>query len=352
MKRIIITALAAVLLLSGCVDKKPVDEPKEETEKFQTMFDDVFDTVTTVTAYCGSQEEFDNYVQIIRGEMQRLHHFFDIYNDYEGINNLKTVNDMAGIEPVKCAPEIIELITEGVTAHEESGGAVNITIGSVIRLWHDARKNAEKNPDLAAVPDMAALEAAAVHTDITKLVIDEAAGTLYLEDPKMSLDVGAFAKGWAVERTARLVREAGMISGLISAGGNVIVIGKPLDDRDAWSVGVRDPFSDGLFDAINAADLAVVTSGDYERFFTVDGVNYHHIIDPATLFPATRFSSVTILHTDSGIADMLSTPVFVLPHEAGAALVEKYSAQALWIYADGTFKATDGYAAHSSSLTD
>ena len=341
MKKWLLSMLALLIILSGCSPK---------TEKFQTEFTDVFDTVTIVTAYCTNEAEFKKYVEVIRDEMRRMHHFFDIYNDYNGINNIKTINDMAGIAPVECAPEIIELINEGIEAYEESGGAVNIALGSVLRLWHDARDAAGRDPAGAAVPDMDALLAAVPHTDITKLVVDTDASTVYLEDAEMSLDVGAFAKGWAVERAARAAQEAGLKSGLISAGGNVLVIGAPLDGRDAWGVAIQNPNGGEYYDVVAATDLAAVTSGDYERFFTVDGVNYHHIIDPVTLFPATHFRSVTILHPDSGIADMLSTPLFVLPYEQGAALAEKYSAEALWIHPDGTFSATDGYLAKSSTL--
>ena len=342
MKKLILTVLILTLVLTGC-SKQP--------EKFQTTFSDAFDTITVVTLFCTSEKQFDNYVEIIHDEMMRLHRLFDIYNDYDGINNVKKINDFAGKEPVECAPEIIELLSEGVTAYKASGGTVNVALGSVLRIWHDARDIASENPDQAKAPDYEDLLRAYGHTDIEKLIIDAENKTVYLEDPEMSLDVGAFAKGWAVERAVQLAREKGLKSGVISAGGNVAVVGIPLDGRDSWSIGIQSPDGNGLFDAVAGLDIAAVTSGDYERFFIADGVSYHHIINPETLFPADRYRSVTVLHEDSGIAEMLSTPIFILPEKEGEALAEKYSAEVLWIYADGTFKATDGYLARSLNLT-
>ena len=342
MKKLILTVLILTLVLTGC-SKQP--------EKFQTTFSDAFDTITVVTLFCTSEKQFDNYVEIIHDEMMRLHRLFDIYNDYDGINNVKKINDFAGKEPVECAPEIIELLSEGVTAHKDTGGTVNVALGSVLRIWHDARDIASENPDQAKAPDYKDLLRAYEHTDIEKLIIDAENKTVYLEDPEMSLDVGAFAKGWAVERAVQLAREKGLKSGVISAGGNVAVVGIPLDGRDSWSIGIQSPDGNGLFDAVAGSDIAAVTSGDYERFFIADGVSYHHIINPETLFPADRYRSVTVLHEDSGIAEMLSTPIFILPEKEGEALAEKYSAEVLWIYADGTFKATDGYLARSLNLT-
>ena len=343
MKKVILTVLALMFALTGC---------SKEPEKFQTQFSDAFDTVTVVTLFCTSEKQFDGYVELIHDEMMRLHRLFDIYNDYDGINNVKKINDFAGKEPVECEPEIIELLSEGAAAHKDTGGTVNIALGSVLRIWRDARENASGNPQYAAAPSYEELASAYEHTDIEKLVIDAENRTVYLEDSEMSLDVGAFAKGWAVERAAQLAREKGLKSGIISAGGNVAVIGIPLDGRDSWSIGIQNPDGNGLFDAVNGSDIAAVTSGDYERFFVADGVSYHHIINPETLFPADRYRAVTVIHEDSGIAEMLSTPIFILPEEKGEELAEKYSAEVLWIYADGTFKATDGYLARSSNFSN
>ena len=339
--RKIIALLAVFVLFSGC---------SRAPQKYQTEFFDSFDTITTVTAYCKNESEFDKYAAAVHDEMLRLHRLFDIYNTYDGINNLKTVNDMAGIAPVVCEPELITLVTLGVSAFTETSGVVNIALGSVLRIWHDARIAASENPANAAVPSADALTKAAQHTDIGGVIIDVEAGTIFLADTETSLDVGSTAKGWAVERAAQLVRKAGLKSGIISAGGNIVAIGSPADGRKSWSVGIRNPKGGDMFDVASAVDISIVTSGGYERNFTSGGKTYHHIIDPETLIPAVDFDAVTVLHPDSAIADMLSTALFVLPPDEAREFAAQYSADALWIFADGSHTATDGYLSRSEHL--
>ena len=119
----------------------------------------------------------------------------------------------------------------------KTGGKVNAAMGGVLRIWHDYRKQGTEDPEAARLPTVQELEAAAAHTDFGDVEIDEDAGTVYLRDPEMSLDVGALAKGFAVQSAIDKAKEAGMVSGFINAGGNVSVIGKPLDGRDAWVIG-------------------------------------------------------------------------------------------------------------------
>jgi thiamine biosynthesis lipoprotein len=151
---------------------------------------------------------------------------------------------------------------------------------------------------------MAKLEAAAKHTDINKIIIDEEASTVFLEDPEMSLDVGAVGKGYATEQVGEIAIKNGFTSGLISVGGNVRAIGNKRASNSPWNVGIQNPdmkSEQSNLQVVNLADLSLVTSGDYERFYTVNGKNYHHIIDPETLFPSEYFTAVTIICKDSGM---------------------------------------------------
>jgi thiamine biosynthesis lipoprotein len=165
----------------------------------------------------------------------------------------------------------------------------------------------------------------------------------------MSLDVGAIAKGYSTEIIAEEVQGMGFISGIISGGGNVRAFGKPLDGiRNKWGIGIQDPNQpatvpdSGVLDTVYVTDESVVTSGDYQRFYTVDGKAYNHIIDPATLFPADHYRAVTILCKDSGEADFMSTTAFILPFDESYALVESFGIDALWVMPDGTIKTTPG----------
>jgi len=281
--------------------------------------------------------------------MRRLHQLFDIYNDYEGISNLKTVNDNAGLRPVRVEPDILELLELSKQAYADTGGAVNVAMGSVLRIWHEYRTAGE------ALPATRELRAASLHTDIDDVVIDRQNATVFLADSGLSLDVGAVAKGYAAQKAIDKAVAAGLTSGILNAGGNICVVGSPGDGRENWSVGIQAPqLTEGnvqeIIDTVYlSGPAAVVTSGDYQRFYTVDDVAYHHIIDPQTLFPARNAKAVTVIHPDSAMADVLSTAVFILPYEQGLALVRRMGAEALWLWEDGTETATDGYRALAKS---
>ena len=339
MKRLICAALALCLLLCGCAPTQTV-----ENKRYSASFLTLFDTVTTIVGFAESEEAFAETIQGIHDELEMYHQLFDIYNNYPGINNLKTVNDNAGIAPVTVDPAIITLLSDCKDYYELTGGVVNVAMGSVLHLWHEARNHGINDPVNAALPDMAALEAAAEHCNLDDVVIDEAASTVYIRDPEMRLDVGAVAKGWAVQR----ICESAPSGLLISVGGNVCATGPKDETGNPWVVGVQNPdgAADDYLHTVYCAQGSVVTSGDYQRAYTVDGVSYHHIIDPETLFPAGYWRSVTILCPDSGLADALSTALFLLPLEEGLGLLEKCNAEAMWVDAAGEIFYSPGFEAN------
>lgn len=298
------------LLLAGCTGPKTAST---------VTYLDVFDTVTTIIGDADAAAQ-------IHTQLQRYHKLFDIYNEYEGLNNLKTVNDQAGVAPVTVDGEIIELLTDCVEYYALTEGRVNVAMGSVLKLWHDAREKSLENPQQAYIPTAEALAEAGKHTDIACLVIDKENKTVYLTDPEMSLDVGAIAKGWAAQKVAESA-PAGM---LISLGGNVVATG-PKGEDTPWVVGVQDPKGEEIRKKLSLTKGAIVTSGDYQRTFTVGGKDYPHIIDPETCMPGMLWSSVTVVCEDSGLADALSTALFLMPLEEGKALAEKCGARAVWI---------------------
>jgi thiamine biosynthesis lipoprotein len=198
---------------------------------------------------------------------------------------------------------------------------------------------------------MERLTEASRHTDIQSVVIDEEASTVYLEDPGMRLDVGAVAKGYALEQVAQYFEKRGTQSLLISVGGIIRAIGGKLaagtnGDR-RWTIGIENPDKASeqreLF-SVRIDGLSVVSSGVYERYYTVDGVPYHHIIDPSTLMPADFFAQVTILCRDSGLGDALSTAVFNMPLERGRAFIDRMAGvEACWVMKDGSIVYSAGF---------
>ena len=333
MKRIIPIILILSLLLCGCGMGQP------EQTRYNATFLTLFDTVTTIVGYADSEEEFQAKAQLIHDELLVYHQLFDIYNDYEGITNLKTINDQAGIAPVAVDSIIIELLKDCREYGILTDGRVNAAMGGVLELWHFARNAGINDPVNAKLPDPEKLMAAAAHMDFDAVVIDEAASTVFLSDPEMSLDVGAIAKGWATQRTAENAPE-GL---LISVGGNVCATGPKTAAGDPWIIGVQDPNGTENLHTIYVSGGAVVTSGDYQRVYYVDGKAYHHIIDPDTLMPSEYWRSVTVVCGDSGLADALSTALFLLPLEEGKALAQKCSADVLWVDAAGAEFMTPGF---------
>ena len=336
MKKLLGLLLLVAVLLCGCAPKQPAATEKQYTATFLTLFD----TVTTIVSRAESEEAFRKKAQTVHDGLEKYHHLFDIYNDYEGINNLKTVNDHAGIAPVEVDEALIALIRDCKAYHDGTNGRVNAAMGSVLFLWHEARSDGLNDPANASLPDASALEEAAKHVSFENVIIDEAASTLYLADPDMRLDVGAIAKGWAVQRVAESAPE-GL---LISVGGNVCATGPKAKDTP-WVIGVQNPDGDDYLHTIYLNKGSVVTSGDYQRAYMVDGALYHHIIDPDTLYPASCWRSVTVVCDDSGMADALSTALFLLPREEGQALLTQYKAEACWVHPDGTILYSPGFKA-------
>lgn len=328
-------------LLSACA--KP---PNDIYERYQTDFTNLFDTHTRFVCYVKNKSDFDHAVEVVYKELFRLNCYFDIYHEYEGFNNIKSINDNAGIMPVPVSIEIIELLKLSQKAYELSDGTVNVALGPVLAIWHEYREAGLNNPALAVLPSEDTLQAAIAYTDITMMVIDESRQTVYLKDAGMRLDVGALAKGFAAQRAIDEAKRQGIMSCLINMGGNVVASGKPADpNRKSWNVGVQNPSpgAQGLLDTVYINDKSVVTSGDYQRFYMVDSVRYNHIIDPATLMPAQRYHAVTVVVDDSGMGDILSTALFILPYEKGRALAETCGASALWVMPDMTIITNDLY---------
>ena len=360
-KRIFSALLAAALslsLLAGCgsTSGSTASSAADGPQRYSTVFYDVFDTVTQVIAYCDSEEEFTAQMDALHADLVEYNQLYDIYNDYDGVTNIKTINDNAGIAPVTVDDKILGMLELAQTMYDTTSGKLNIALGSVLNIWHNYREAAlaDDNDSNNQLPTQEELDAVAQHCDIANLIIDEDAKTVYLADPAMSLDVGSVGKGYAVEMVAQAAEARGLKSALISVGGNLRAIGtKP--DGSQWSGGVENPWnasdvytaSSSYVSGVNMSDMALVTSGNYQRYYVVDGVRYHHLIDPDTLWPARYFDSVSVLSPDSGAADCLTTGLFCMSLEDGQKLIESLDGvEALWCTPDGEVIQSSGWADH------
>ncbi len=338
--------LIAVLLLSlfsGCKDGNGgVKDPQKQAKSFY----DFFDTVSTVISYAGDKSEtFTANAEAVSSLLGEYHKLFDIYYEYSGINNLKTVNDNAGKAPVKVEKKLIDFLIYAKYIYTLTNGATNVAMGSVLSLWHEERENAAFSPESARLPSADALTNAAKHTDINNLIIDEENGTVFLSDPDMSLDVGALGKGYATEKAAEMLISRGADSYVLNVGGNIRAIGEKLSG-EGFITGITNPdktSEEAFVCKVVIKNVSLVTSGDYERYYTVNGTKYHHVIDPKTNMPSEYFSSVSVFTLDSGLADALSTALFCMSYEEGKALITSLGGvEAIWVTKSGELLYTAG----------
>lgn len=326
-----------LLTLSSCGEQK---------QRFSETYLEYFDTGSTIIGYEHNSSDFEKTCDLIEGQLREYHKLYDIYHAYEGVNNLYTVNQNAGIQPVTVDSRILDLLEYAKQMYELTDGTVNVAMGSVLKVWHGYREAGLADPQRATLPTDEELTLAAAHTDIGKIVIDHEKSTVFLSDNKMSLDVGAVAKGYAAEQIANQLIEKGITGYTLNVGGNIRTIGNK-GDGQAWTAGIVNPDVDSdlpFILRVSLSDQVLVTSGSYERYYEVDGKQYHHIIDPVTLFPKNTFVSVSVSAKDSGLADALSTALFNLPLEDGKRLIESLDGtEALWITPDGKLTCTDGF---------
>ena len=322
------------VLAAGCGQK-----PKN---RYTVSFLSLFDTVTSIVGYAEDEASFNRETNRIHDELEIYDHLYDIYQEYPGMVNLRTINLHPG-ETITVDQRIIDLLVWAREADSFSNHRVNAMLGSVLSLWHDAREKALLNPEDASLPDENLLRAAAGHTGFDLIEIDEENRTVRITDEQALLDVGALAKGYAVQRICESTPEGY----LLSVGGNVAVTG-PKPDGTSWTIGIQDPDADveAYLHKISLTKGSAVTSGDYQRYYVVDGITYHHIIDPDTLFPGTKWRAVSVITEDSGLGDALSTALFLMDQEEGQRLLEQYKAEAVWVQKDGTQIFSPGYASY------
>ena len=331
---------AFILFLSVLLCFLTACEKQREVTYYQ-----YFDTVITLSADSLSRADFEKHVKEAEEKISFYHRLFDIYHEYAGVSNLCTVNKAAGSGvPVRIDKALFDFLSAACALYETTNGQMNIMMGAVTSLWNGARENAESGA--AALPTEATLAEAKKHTAIESLVLDEEKQTAYISDPDASIDVGAFGKGYAAERVAEHLKAAGVSRGFVlNFGGNLRVIGNRKSGAPFTS-GIHDPLENALGTYalfLSLDDCSLVTSGSYFRYFEIEGVRYHHLIDPETARPADRFVSVSVLGKDSGVCDALSTALFVMDRAEGEALVDSLDGyEAVWILPSGEMLYTKG----------
>lgn len=318
-------ALALCLLLTACA---PAEAPRLLDRQFPAM-----DTFMSLSA-CGGRA--DMALDAAQREIGRLERLLSV---------TKQTSDLARLNAGRTdtvSPDTAELISFALEMARRTGGAVDPTVYPAVRAWGFTSQTYR-------VPSQEELDALLPLIGWQSVRLD---GNTVRLPAGARLDLGSVAKGWAGDRVLALWRELGVTSGILRLGGNVQTLGaKP--DGSPWVVGVRDPDGDGVLATLSVRDLAVVTSGSYERFFERDGQLYHHIIDPSTGCPAdSGLVSVTVVGEGGAYCDALSTALFVMGVERAC---EFWRAcrdfEAVFIETDGRVSITEGLRA-SFELTE
>jgi len=319
------TAFFVALCLAMCSAGCALSPEKKEMLFF------AMDTTMELTAYGDGAEQGISEAHQYILKLDRL------LTNKEEDSEISALNRAAGQADVTVSLETAQVLDAAIEYCGQSGGLFDITIAPLTTLW-------DIGPEKTSRPADGNIEAALALVDYHKL-IKTGENVYRLAESEMAVDLGAVAKGFASDRAAEILRRRGVKSALVSLGGNIYCVGAKPDGKP-WSIGLRDP--DGkageYFAIVRVTDKAVVTSGDYERYFMMDGVRYHHIIDPRTGFPAqSGLRSVTVVSDSGTLADAFSTALFVMGLEEALAFQKSHGGfEAVFVTADKRVIVTEG----------
>ncbi|MFV7770987.1 FAD:protein FMN transferase [Shewanella marisflavi] len=300
-----------------------------------------FGTSISVTLYQAVTELTEATLCNALSVIQDYHYLASNYATYPHVTNIKTINE-SPTATHHIDAQLVDLIATSIEWHRKSQGYFNVALSPVIDLWREKRFKCLKSPDACELPSEQSLKNAAQHIDINNITLDKQANTVTLA-AGMSIDLGGIAKGWMVEKLFDQLRRDGATRFVINAGGNIRHYGQHPSGRD-FITAIEDPVckqseftlqkcqtQQGRYhEIISGQNLTVVSSGNYLRYFEVNGKQYHHIIDPNTLYPEKEGVAVTVILSSEHIyADVISTMLFLMPIEQGL----KYVNSQPWIEA-------------------
>jgi len=273
----------------------------------------VMGTFARVVAIAQNQKTADRCIQTA---FEKLQYVDRTMSGHDSDSQLSKVNREAFEKPVCVDQTLFEVIASAADYSKKTDGAFDITIGPVIELWRDAEKTGKKPTDE---------QIAAAHKKVgsEKLTLDPEKKTIRFKVQGMTLDLGGIAKGYAIDLAIKAMRQNGAMGGMVDVGGDIRCFGVSKNPKQPWRIGLQDPENNGnILMILQIDDMAVATSGDYQRFVIINGEKYSHIINPATSFSAKDFSSVSVISKTAIDADALATAVTVMGIEKGLELIE------------------------------
>ncbi len=269
-------------------------------------------TLVTVTGVASTDAVAQEAVMAAFREIHRLE---ELLSTWIPASELSRVNAAAGRDAIAVSAETFELLTRSMEISELTQGGFNIAVGPAVEAWSVTER--------MRIPAQDELDRLKKIVDQAQIRLDGRARTVFLLKPNMRVDVSGIGKGFAADRAAAVMQAAGATAGVVALSGDIKTFGR-FPDGARFRFGIRHPRNDGATIAtLDLENEAISTAGDYERYFERDGVRYHHILDPATLEPARRCQSVTVIASEGTLADGLDTGLFVMGPERGMALVER-----------------------------
>lgn len=287
-------------------------------------------------------EDYSNIFDTVENIIADYHKLSDKYKNYDGVINVKSINDNPTATHTIDA-RLFDMIKFAMDHQSEVNNLFNIALGPVLQVWHDYRELADPFTNTStSIPTMAELNDKNQYTDYTKIILDDTNKTITM-DENMSIDLGGMSKGYISEILTEYLDSLDLSSYLLNNGNSNISIGgtHPVRDHGKFILAVTDPTNEkypGYASILLGDGDQLVTSGDYQQYFIVDDVLYHHIINPLTLMPERYSRSVSIvINGDAGLADLYSTAIFTMNIEDGIAFVDSVPGlEAIWYGVDGT----------------
>lgn len=312
-----------VIIIGGLIYLR---QPQTDGQVSRTAL--IMGTVVDVRAYGENNKQLEQAVTAAFDEMLRVEQLFSSHIAESEISQLSEAT-----ESLSLSPEVIRLLQVGQQISVDTSGAFNMALGALKKLWQIE----SENPHIPSEQELSATlseTGSGALTIVGNRVIKSKAG--------LKVDLGGIAKGYAVDRAISVLRKAGIKSATVNAGGDIGLLGDK--QGKPWRIGIQHPRqTNELLVTLQLKDQAVVTSGDYERYFERDGIRYHHIFNPATGNPARQCQSVTVVANDAASADALATAAFVLGPDAGLKLLESLAdVEGLVVSADGQLLKTSG----------
>lgn len=312
------------IMLSSCLPTKLSSYKKSKA---------LLDTFVTITVVAESKDTAD---KAIENAFDVIEEFGNLINFYSDKSELSAINRNAGIREVRVSPETLDIIEKALYVSEKSGGAFDPTIGPEIKLWDFLNKIKPSDVEIQKKLPL---------VNYKNIVIDRDKSTVLLKKKDMLLDLGGIAKGYAADLAVQSLKQKGISAGLVAVAGDIKSFGlKP--DKKPWVVGIKNPRQknndDEVFATINLSGMAISSSGDYERYFIINGQRFHHLLIPKTAYPASTCQSVSVIAEQGAMTDAFSTALFILGPEKGLGLAKEMGMDAMIIDSKGAIHTTPG----------